>query len=159
MEPSIRVFQFWGGLCVAAFCRHHRFGHRFIDELVYHHVELLRAPDLPAWDIAGARLAITGRGDAPPQEVLGIIPTELGDDFHRLIECATEIGIVDLYGAATDHPSRFLLKCLEVLDKHGIPKPREITCPLPAIVGFGEALGEEAFRNAVGRDSLPGDEE
>lgn len=136
-----------GSLCVVAFCRHFGINHRFIDEWVAHQIELLRCDDLSDWSTSGTRLAITGLGDAIPDEVVKGVPENLRYDFQCLLESSTEIGTVDLFGGTTDHPSRFLSKCCSLLAKHQVPAP--VSDVRIKVVDWGRPLDAAAFEHVI----------
>jgi hypothetical protein len=120
-ELSTRELQAYGALCLATFCGAAGIRHRAITELIVHFVSLLSADRLPDWEVAGGRLLLAG--DALPSNVVRDVPANLRADFNALVESTIEIGIIDMYGAATQMPRRFALQCREILHKHGYEAP------------------------------------
>jgi hypothetical protein len=120
-ELSTRELQAYGALCLANFCGAAGIRHRVIAELIVHLVSLLSADKLPDWEVAAARLHLAG--DALPSDVVRDVPANLIADFNAMVESAIEIGVIDMYGAPTQMPRRFALRCREILDKHGYEAP------------------------------------
>lgn len=65
---------------------------------------------LSDWDQAGSRLQIAGRGDPLPACLLGQIATDQHEELNDLICSCVEVGIADLYGAATEVPEQMLAR-------------------------------------------------
>jgi hypothetical protein len=118
-----RALQAYAALCLVGFCRAKAIRDSTINALVEHLLRLLVEDDLPDWERRGARLELSGRGDAPPPRLLQKLPVDLHGDFAKLVENVVEVGIVNMYGACTSHPADFVLKCVRLLQKHGVLVP------------------------------------
>jgi hypothetical protein len=122
---TIRQMQIYAALCFKEFCRHFRICHPAIDELIEHLIDIGTAQDLPKWDLEGRKLAITGRGDDFPSDVVDAVPNNLLNAFSSLVELSVEVGIIDMYGDPSESPADFLKKCLDILAKHSVAAPNE----------------------------------
>ncbi len=58
-----------------------------------------------------------------PLELESKLDPDDKEDFMVLVDSVVEVGIVDLYGAPTDMPFRFLKKAMDILRKNDIPLP------------------------------------
>lgn len=120
---NIRQMQAYAAFCLVAFCRHIALRNVFVDELVVHLLSMLKANSLSEWERNGSRIAVNGRGDPIPVDVVTAIPENYRDTFSSLLECCVEVGIVDMYGTITDQPRKFVDKCIEILQGIGIEPP------------------------------------
>lgn len=103
--------------CLANYADANRLDHTGLDALIAHlrgYPESDEPMALPDWDQAGSRLQVAGRGDPLPACLLGQIPTDQHDELNELICSCVEVGIADLYGAATDIPEQMLGKVLAI---------------------------------------------
>ncbi len=80
--------------------------------------------DLNRWERIGSKLEITGRGDPLPESLLTKISKEKIIEFEQLLMDVVEVGLADMYAAESDKPFKYLLKCINVLQKYSIPLPR-----------------------------------
>lgn len=110
-----------------AFCRHHGFNHPAAEQLIAHLLSIKKTDNLPAWEQAGQRLPLNGRGDPWPGDVDEAVPARLRADFRKLVHDTVEIGLVDFEGASTYRPLEFYEACKRLLKKHGVPAPPQIT--------------------------------
>lgn len=133
---NIRQLQACAALCLRDYCQSMEIKHIEIDNLVSHLFRILLSDDLPTWEGAGACLAISGRGDLLPEYIEQIVPPQCLDEFHRLVEYSIEVGIVDMYGAPTGQPFKFLNKILEILNEANIE-----TQSMKEIIGLSMGCG------------------
>lgn len=122
-DLSTREKQAYGALCLHRFCKAKGISHPDIDALVEHLLQMLFSDRLDEWDECGYLLELCGRGDPVPESVKAVVPDDLFDDFHRMVEFAVEIGFTNLYGEITMRPFEHLMTCLAILDEHDIPRP------------------------------------
>lgn len=116
--------QIYGALCLQNFCNHYNIEYGGIDKLLIHLLSINKRDDLIQWDTEGKQLEITGRGDKLPTALIKKIGSEtLIQDLSELIDSVVEIGIVDMYGADSIHPSNFIRKCIKILENHDVPLP------------------------------------
>ncbi|MEM7351022.1 MAG: hypothetical protein AAF657_09470 [Acidobacteriota bacterium] len=142
--------QACGAACLAKFCSEKGIGSTNVDGLIEHLLLLLACTDLPAWESSGAGLELSGRGDPLPDSLVNSLTPDLARDFQRLIESVVEIGLVDMYGAVTDLPAKFLAESQRLLESNGVqpPKPEEL---FPEggkedLCGWGEPMIESEYR-------------
>jgi hypothetical protein len=120
---STRELQACGAACLAKYFAAKGISSHHVDRLVAHLISLLTCTDLPAWESSGARLEFAGRGDPSPPELLaGMLPATR-EILERLTESVVEIGLVDMYGAETDEPRRFLARAIHLLESEGVRPP------------------------------------
>lgn len=152
---NTREMQAYAALCLAKYCASINVIHESIEALIEHLLSILVSESLPNWEQKGACLDITGRGDPIPQNLESIIPRNHLETFSRLVEYVVEVGIVDMYGANTKEPLRFLYKCTELLKSSGIDPPimKEIGI-LPVKdtenVGWGDTIGQAEYNKIIG---------
>ncbi|MCL1919073.1 MAG: hypothetical protein FWG14_12340 [Peptococcaceae bacterium] len=120
---SIRELQMYGAKCIHLFCAKYEIKHKFIDKLIYHLVSIISEENLPKWEKEGSLLELSGRGDPLPEDLNKIIQVDIKNDFYNLVDNVVEIGIVDMYGANTDFPYKFLNNAIKILEKHNIFMP------------------------------------
>lgn len=121
---SIKEQQAYGGICLVLFCKKYAIDSAEVNDYIHHLLHILRADNITLWERKGLELAIVGRGEPIPKEVLNLSPKEVRTDFMNLIEFSSEIGIIDLYGAFTRNPANFLKKCRKILKRHKILIPQ-----------------------------------
>lgn len=122
MIPT-RKKQAFAALCLAKYCSANKIFHFTISELIEHLLSILIYHNLSDWEDKGTKLKITGQGDPLPDSLKEIAPKDKLDKLNHLIESVVEVGIVDLYGATTDEPYKFLKECLRILEKNKISPP------------------------------------
>lgn len=126
-----RKKQAYAALCLARFCVANRITHAFITRLVEHLLSVLVAESLPDWERKGTRIELTGRGDPLPKSVAEAVPEHLREIFYYLLDSVVEVGIVDMYGASSNEPFRFLCRCTDVLKKCNVELPALEGCLSP----------------------------
>jgi len=62
-------------------------------------------------------------GDALPMDLVSKIPKDKINEFQNILECAVKVGLSDLYGAASELPYEFLIKCIKILEANSIELP------------------------------------
>ena len=134
-----RQLQIYAAVCVWEYCNSLRISHESIGELLRHLVGLASAEYLPDWEQNGCGLAITGRGDPIPEDVMALVPVDSQRSFFELIEAAVEVGIVDMYGATTYQPARFVGRCIAILEEAGLKPP--MLGPVRRLGGNGDGWG------------------
>ncbi|WP_110955879.1 hypothetical protein [Anaerosinus massiliensis] len=120
---SIRKKQAYAALCLANFCAEKRIVHESIKELIEHLLSILIEKNLVKWESAGCSLEISGRGDPLPDHIKMIVPSEIYGVFNHLVESVVEVGIVDMYGAISDEPLKFLLESIKIVQSSGVQIP------------------------------------
>jgi hypothetical protein len=120
---SIRWKQAFGALCLLQYCEKQNIQHKSVSQLIEHLLGLLVTKDLSQWEKKGAELELNGRGDALPSDLETTLDQGSKNEFKHLVDCVTEIGIVDMYGEQTDEPLKFLLKSMKILESNGITPP------------------------------------
>lgn len=115
--------QVYAAKCLYAYCSHFNIVDDSIDTLIEHLYAIKVIDDLCKWEAAGAKLELTGRGDPLPESVLIHLPQERIAEFNLLLECVVEVGLIDMYTVDSNNPLEFLCKCIEIVQKHGIPLP------------------------------------
>jgi hypothetical protein len=123
-DLSTREMQALGALCLHRFCKAKGIEHSYIEDLNQHLLSLLVASSLNDWERKGAALELSGRGDPIPDALATQLADDVRKDFARLVYFAVEIGFVDMYGDTTRRPLHNLLRCLAILDAHGIEHPQ-----------------------------------
>lgn len=86
-------------------------------------VGMSTAKSLPDWEQRGLETEIIGRGESIPELIMAVVPVSDRKSFSELVEYSVEVGIVDMYGATTQLPFKFVCECLSILEKGGIEKP------------------------------------
>ena len=134
-----RQLQIYAAVCVWEYCNSLRISHESIGELLRHLVGLASAENLPDWEQNGCGLAITGRGDPIPEDVMAMVPVDCERSFLEMIEFSVEVGIVDMYGATTYEPERFVGRCIAILEEAGLKPP--LLGPVRRLGGSGGRWG------------------
>ncbi|WP_152565209.1 hypothetical protein [Methylobacter sp. BBA5.1] len=148
---NIRQMQAYAALCLWQFCACLGIRHSSINELVLHLLKMLSAQNLLDWERRGSTLDITGRGDPLPEYVSEIVPITNLDSFNALVESCVEVGIVDMYGASTDQPSKFLKNCIEILRRANVepPYPELLSKYGRGSGPWGDAIEENELRDIL----------
>lgn len=126
-SPKFIPLQVKGAYCLEAFCRHHDIRHPAVEQLIAHLLSIAKTDNLPAWEQAGQRLPLNGRGDPWPGDVDETVPERLRADFRKLVHDTVEIGLVDFHGDSTYRPLECYEACKRLLKKHRVPAPPQIT--------------------------------
>ncbi|MHC5785643.1 hypothetical protein A1395_01145 [Pseudomonas protegens] len=123
---SVRDLQLYAAACLEAYCLSKGIAHPAVDDLLKHLENYPEKDRLLAWDRAGAQLALNGRGDDLPQSLVALIAPEDIEAFSSIVDSAVEVGMVDLYGGATDLPVIFMGKITAILRRNliDLPEPR-----------------------------------
>ena len=120
---SISDKQVYAALCLHRFCKAKGIEHPSIDELVDHLISIKISSSPADWECKGAALALCGRGDPLPESLAELLPEDVVEDFVHMVEFVVEVGLVDMYGALTTQPMDFLMRCVSILDAHGVERP------------------------------------
>lgn len=120
---SVRDLQLYAAACLEAYCLSKGIAHPAVDDLIKHLEDYPEKDRLLAWDGAGAQLALNGRGDDLPPSLVALIAPEDIEAFSSIVDSAVEVGMVDLYGGATDLPVIFLGKITAILRRNLIDLP------------------------------------
>ncbi|WP_208456085.1 hypothetical protein [Burkholderia ubonensis] len=115
--------QRYASSCLRRYCEVKGLSHPAVDALLAHLDSIATSRDLAEWERKGALLDLNGRGDPIPADITFALSEEERSAFAELVESVVEVGIVDLYGAKTDLPLRFLDKAMRILERNGIPLP------------------------------------
>ncbi len=122
-DLSTREMQAYGALCLHRFCKANCINHPYIDELIEHLLSILIIDLLDGWERNGAVLKLSGRGDPIPESLKMQLAEEVREDFARLVYFVVEIGFADVYGNPSNRPLHNLMRCLAILDAHGVERP------------------------------------
>lgn len=130
-ECSVRDLQRYAATCLEAYCQGKGIRHCAVDALIRHLKDYPDRGSVLAWERAGALLALNGRGDDWPQDLVALIPPSETEAFSSLVDSAVEVGLVDLFGESTDLPVTFVRKITSILrgqsiDLPDLPGPRAI---------------------------------
>jgi len=115
--------------CFKLYCEKYNIQHKDIDELLTHlySMEEYRNEylDLATWDSIGKNLVLlgVGMGDVLPMDVQVKIPSDKIKEFINILQCTVEVGQSDMWGAQTDLPYEFLIKCIKILEVNSIVFP------------------------------------
>lgn len=123
IDLSTREKQVYGALCLHRFCKAKNIEHECVDELIAHLLLVLVNKKLAGWEDKGADLELCGRGEPLPKALEAQLSEDIREDFARLVDYVVKIGIDDMYGASTMKPLNNVLRCLEILDAHGVERP------------------------------------
>jgi hypothetical protein len=148
---NIRQKQAYAALCINQFCMHFNIRDNSISELITHLISLLTTDNIPEWESKGAILAIVGRGEPIPQNVIELVPVNCQEHFSELIENGVEVGIIDIYGALTEQPQQFLNNCIHILVQLKIEVPQLDGLLLHSICsnGWGDTIESEKLNEIV----------
>ncbi|POA46546.1 hypothetical protein C1893_19570 [Pseudomonas sp. MPR-ANC1] len=105
--------------CEAKFIRHGA-----IEKLIAHLDSFPECGGLTDWERKGATLPLNGRGDNMPPDLLHCISSQDIDDFRVIVDCAVEVGLVDMYSTPTEHPIKFIEMICLILSRNNIALPR-----------------------------------
>ncbi|EPL06502.1 hypothetical protein [Pseudomonas sp. CF161] len=120
---SVRDLQLYAAGCLEAYCTGKGLRHPSIDDLLKHLRAYPQHDHLLAWERAGALLAVNGRGDDLPQELVAVMLPQDIEAFSSIVDSAVEVGIVDLYGDSTHLPASFVRNIRSMLRRNGIDVP------------------------------------
>ncbi|WP_198432455.1 hypothetical protein [Burkholderia ubonensis] len=120
---SPAAMQRYASSCLRRYCEVKGLSHPAVDALLAHLDSIATSRDLAEWERKGAWLDLNGRGDPIPADITFALSEAERSAFAELVESVVEVGIVDLYGAKTDLPLRFLDKAMRILERNGIPLP------------------------------------
>lgn len=122
-ECSVRDLQRYAAACLEAYCQGKGIRHPAVDELIQHLKGYPDRDSVLAWERAGALLALNGRGDDWPQDLVALIPPSETEAFSSLVDSAVEVGLVDLFGESTDLSVIFVHKIISILRGHSLELP------------------------------------
>ncbi|RQQ02771.1 hypothetical protein DF107_35275 [Burkholderia stagnalis] len=115
--------QLYASSCLRRYCELMGISHPAISELLDHLDSIASGKSLAEWDAKGALLDLNGRGDPIPVSLRSMMSGDDLIEFENLVDSVVEVGIVDLYGAKTNLPLKFLDKAMLVLERRGLPLP------------------------------------
>ncbi|MCV4284822.1 hypothetical protein [Pseudomonas capsici] len=121
---SASDLQIYASKCLQAYCNAKQIKHPSIDELLVHLESRPENNGLNEWEGRGALLALNGRGDEIPKDLIQSIPPQIIEEFSYIVDCTVEVGIVDMYGAATELPFEFLRKIILILSQNKVNLPK-----------------------------------
>ncbi|VVN43085.1 hypothetical protein PS684_05678 [Pseudomonas fluorescens] len=117
---SPRDLQLYASKLLQTYCTAKSFQHCAINNLIAHLNNYPETHNQNEWEKIGALLPLNGRGDDMPSDLTQSIPPQDIDDFCQIVDSAVEVGIVDLYGAPTDLPAKFIEKMSLIFSKNKI---------------------------------------
>lgn len=120
---SLEDKRLYASSCLRNYCDLLGISHPAISELLNHLDSITSGQSVADWDEKGALLDLNGRGDPIPESLRSMMSGDDLSDFENLVDSVVEVGIVDLYGAKTDLPLKFLAKAMLILEKRGVPLP------------------------------------
>lgn len=115
--------QMYATSCLRQYCKLKKISHPSLTDLLDHLDSISTSSSLSEWNTRGAQLELNGRGDPPPITLKSSLPPVELDELCMLVDCVVEVGIIDLYGAKTDLPLRFLGNIIQILERNTIPLP------------------------------------
>ncbi|MGZ2743517.1 hypothetical protein [Burkholderia stagnalis] len=115
--------QIYASSCLRCYCEFKGISHPAVNELLNHLDSIASRQSVAEWDARGALLDLNGRGDPIPESLKSMLSGEDLNEFANLVDSVVEVGIVDLYGAKTDMPLRFLDKAMCILEENNIHFP------------------------------------
>ncbi|WP_460371138.1 hypothetical protein ACOYXF_05610 [Pseudomonas sp. Tul1A2] len=119
---SPRGLQIYASKFLQAYCNAKSFQHLAINDLIAHLNNYPENDNLDEWERRGV-LPLNGRGDCIPPDLNQSIPPHDIVDFCQVVDSAVEIGIVNLYGAPTNLPEKFIEKMSLILRRNNIDLP------------------------------------
>lgn len=120
--------QYYGALCLEAYCQHFGVADTAISELVLHLKAMKTAKNWPEWNGALNELEVAGHGDPLPERVLAQLPADRTAEFEALLERTVLIGCEDFYAADTGADVKSFQIVQDMLAKAGVAVPSfEIT--------------------------------
>jgi len=140
---STRELQVYGSISLYFFCKEKNILNQKIMKFICHHISIIITENLNIWETKGLDLEIIGRGEPIPLNISSNIPSNIIKDFEFLIDTCSEIGLVDMYGACTENPYKFVLECIEVLRRNNIfiPNPYFIhKFSSESVTGWGNTI-------------------
>jgi hypothetical protein len=120
---SIESRQLYASSCLRQYCEFKNILHPAITALLDHLDAIATCKSVAEWNHEGALLELSGRGDSIPKSLQSLVSVDDLSEFSALVDSVVEVGLVDLYGAQTNLPLKFLNKALQVLEKNSIPFP------------------------------------
>jgi hypothetical protein len=120
---SLESKQLYASSCLRRYCEIKDISHPAVTELLDHLDSILASRNLSVWDARGALLGLNGRGDPIPESLKSALSEEGLNEFAVLVDSVVEVGIIDLYGASTDLPLKFLDKTMQILEQNKIHLP------------------------------------
>ena len=120
---STQEKQIYAAKCLENYCIHLKIDDESVDCLIEHLYAMKESTNLPKWESIGAKLSLTGRGDPLPISLLEKIPKHKLMEFSSLVDNCVEVGLSDMYGADTENPYQYLMKCIEILMSEKIDLP------------------------------------
>lgn len=121
---SLRERQVYASECLRRYCEIKRISHCSIIELLNHLESITGSESLAKWDAHGAMLPLNGRGDPLPEDLESTLSEFNKQEFVTLVDSVVEVGIIDLYGAQSELPLKFLKKILDILEINNISFPK-----------------------------------
>jgi len=115
--------QVFAAKCFSKYCEEKGIVHPSIDALIEHLMSIATFENIVDGERKGAQLELAGRGDEIPKSLDSILALEDKSFFIELVDCVVEVGIVDMYGAATAESTFFLKKCIALLEQNKVTLP------------------------------------
>ena len=150
-QISTRVMQAYGAACIVKFCAAKSISSEDVTALVEHLLNVLTSSNLQDWEVSGTRLSLSGRGDPLPKELVRRMPPSLLEPLHHLVECVVEIGLIDMHGAVTSGPVKFLERVRALLAPSSVEPPsiaELIALTGASEPGWGQPLSLVEYRKA-----------
>jgi hypothetical protein len=111
--------------CLARFCRRHQITHPALQAFIEHawKIAQLGPQDFASWERGFAALAVTGLGDAWPDEVKSSIPHAMLGTLTTLVEHVLETSASTWHGENLIASRQQLEAVLRICGEHGVPTP------------------------------------
>lgn len=124
MTAATQDLQLYAADCLDRYCQSKNICHPAIGELLSHLRSMGECESLAGWERNGACLALNGRGDDLPQDLHQSLTPEAADTLEKLVGYVVEVGLADMYGAASGLPLAFLKRVMSILEEGatGVPE-------------------------------------
>lgn len=123
MTATTQDLQRYAADCLDRYCQSKNICHPAVDELLSHLRSMGACENLAVWENNGACLALNGRGDDMPQDLHESLTHETADTLAKLVGYVVEVGLADMYGAASELPLAFVKRAVSILEEGSIGLP------------------------------------
>jgi hypothetical protein len=120
---NVRQMQVYCAVCLSEYCEKIGLSHPSIDELILHLLSITLTKNLMDWEISGRGLMLSGRGDPIPWTLEELVVENKRNSLLRVVELCVEVGIIDMYGAETNQPKKYMNLFIKELKNKKIKIP------------------------------------
>lgn len=121
---SPAALQRYASRLLKTYCEAKSIRHSAIEKLIAHLDDFPECGGLTDWEREGATLPLNGRGDDMPPDLFQSISSQDIDDFRVIVDCAVEVGLVDMYAARTEFPIRLIERISSIFFESSIDLPK-----------------------------------